>query len=80
MQVMIACGPFTFKNSIQYQGLLDFLAVARKDQPQAIILMGPFVDVNNQDIFSGELFYSNPDQTREYITHEDLFKDLINTI
>jgi len=30
---------------------------------------------------SGDLYFVNPvDQTRNYISHEDLFKDLISTI
>ena len=47
VQVMVACGPFTVKNSLSYQGLIDFLSIARKEQPQAVILMGPFLDTNN---------------------------------
>ena len=31
VQIMVGCGPFTVKNSLSYQGLLDFLALARKD-------------------------------------------------
>lgn len=44
---MAAAGPFTFKNSLSYQGLIDFLQIAKKEQPQAIILLGPILDVNN---------------------------------
>jgi hypothetical protein len=32
-QIMVGCGPFTVKNSVSYQGLIDFLAIARKEQP-----------------------------------------------
>jgi len=42
--------------------------------------MGPFLDINNVDIFSGDLFYENQDKTKTYVSHEELFKDLINTI
>lgn len=57
------------------------MAVARKEQPHAIILNGPFLDgLEQQDIISGELYYQNPDQSKVYITHDDLFKDLIKTI
>jgi hypothetical protein len=31
VQVMIATGPYTFKNSLSYQGLYDFLALAKKE-------------------------------------------------
>ena len=33
LQLMIACGPYTLKNSLSYQGLLDFLQIVRKEQP-----------------------------------------------
>lgn len=33
VQVLVACGPFTFKNSVSYQGLIDFLQIAKKEQP-----------------------------------------------
>jgi hypothetical protein len=58
---MVACGPYTFKNSLQYSGLLDFLALARKEQPQAIIMMGPFVDINNSEVQTGDIYFNNPD-------------------
>lgn len=77
---MVASGPFTFKNSLSYQGLYDFLHIAKKEQPQAIILLGPFVDSSNIDIQSGDLYFENADKSRVYISHEDLFKDIINII
>lgn len=56
------------------------MALARKEQPQAIIMMGPFVDINNLEVQTGDIYFKNPDQTRVYISHEDLFRDLLNTI
>lgn len=77
---MVACGPFTFKNSMGYQGLLDFLALVRKEGPQVVIFLGPFLDMNNSEVFSGELWVENPDKTKGFVTHEDLFKDIMTTI
>jgi len=42
---MIASGPYTFKNSLAYNGLNDLISIAKKEQPQAIILLGPFLDI-----------------------------------
>lgn len=56
------------------------MALARKEQPQAIIMMGPFVDINNTEVINGDIYFQNPDQSRVYLTHEDLFKDLLSTI
>lgn len=80
IQVMIACGPFTFKNSLSYQGLLDFCTIVRKERPHTVIFMGPFLDINQNDIYSGELFYETPDNQKIFITHEELFQDLLSTI
>jgi DNA polymerase alpha subunit B len=80
LQVLVACGPFTFKNSLSYQGLHDFLGMAKKEQPQAIILMGPFLDMANVDISNGDLFFDNRDNSKTFVSHEELFKDLVNTI
>ena len=77
---MVGCGPFTFKNSLNYQGLIDFLQIVKKEQPHAVIFMGPFLDVNQTDIFSGELFYDTADNGKIFISHEELFQDLIKMI
>ena len=79
LSIMVACGPFTFKNSLTYQCLSDFLQVVKKDQPHAVVLMGPFLDIYNTDIMSGELYYQS-EKDAVYITHEQLFQDLIRMI
>lgn len=33
LSIMLASGPFTFKNSLSYQGLQDFLAAVNKENP-----------------------------------------------
>jgi hypothetical protein len=43
-------------------------------------MMGPFVDINNTEVANGDIYFQNPDQSRVYLTHEDLFKDLLSTI
>lgn len=30
---MVASGPFTFKNSVSYQCLVDFLEIVKQNQP-----------------------------------------------
>jgi hypothetical protein len=76
---MIATGPYTLKNSLSYQGLLDFLSIVKREQPHLVIFMGPFLDFNNLDIYSGDIFFEK-DGKKVYVTYEDLFADLINTI
>ena len=79
--MMIACGPYTTSDSLSYQPLKDFLELARKEEPHAILMMGPFVDMKHKDIESGELFYSTPgDSNLEYVSHEELFADIMQTV
>jgi hypothetical protein len=42
--------------------------------------MGPFLDINQQDIYSGDLFYETSDNNKVYISHEELFQDLVKMI
>ena len=79
LQILAAAGPFTFKSSVQYQGLHDFLAIVRKESPHAVILMGPFVDSNNAEIQSGDLQFEI-NNIKSFVSHEELFRDLLNTI
>jgi DNA polymerase alpha/epsilon subunit B len=41
--------------------------------------MGPFVDINNNEISNGNLYFEN-NGTRCFVSHEELFRDLLNTI
>jgi len=76
---MVGAGPFTFRNSLGYQGLIDLLALAKKDKPQVLILLGPFVDMNNAEINTGDLYVSQG-TGKAYVTYEELFKDIISTV
>jgi DNA polymerase II small subunit/DNA polymerase delta subunit B len=42
--------------------------------------MGPFLDINHQDISSGEIFFEAANKERVYISHEELFQDLVTKI
>jgi hypothetical protein len=42
-----------------------------------VILLGPFIDCNHQDIYSGDIFVENADKSKTYLSHEDLFKELM---
>jgi hypothetical protein len=69
----------------QCRSWLHFLALVKKEKPQVVLLLGPFLDVNNTDIASGDIFYDKPSgekgaTTRHYLSHEDLFSDLIAMI
>jgi hypothetical protein len=42
--------------------------------------MGPFLDVDHEDIASGEIFIELHSRERQYIDHEELFKTLMKIV
>ena len=78
---MVACGPFTVNNELSYPALKDLMAAVERDQPHALILAGPFINQNHEDIQNGDLKYWNSDtHDFEYLDYDQLFDELINFI
>ena len=50
LQAIVACGPFTVNNELSYPALKDLIAAVERDEPHALILAGPFVNQNHEDI------------------------------
>ncbi|CAM9546649.1 unnamed protein product [Chrysoparadoxa australica] len=44
LSVIVAAGPFTTRDNLEYLPLNDLLVVAKKTKPDVVILVGPFVD------------------------------------
>lgn len=57
---MVAAGPFTTGDSLAYDALGELIELVHRDRPHTLILMGPFLDVSNQVIESGDISYKNP--------------------
>lgn len=72
LTVMLAKGPYSFSKNLNYSGLNDLLRVVEKNQPQLLIMMGPFVDMHNSEISEGCIFYESG-QEKVFVTHEELF-------
>ncbi|KAF8318988.1 DNA polymerase alpha, subunit B [Clavulina sp. PMI_390] len=51
--IMTACGPFSSDKDLEYEPWSKLLAAVQKTQPTVLILMGPFVDLNNSRIKTG---------------------------
>ncbi|XP_018593008.1 DNA polymerase alpha subunit B [Scleropages formosus] len=50
VMVMVACGPYTPSDSLNYDPLLDLIGVITRDHPDVCILLGPFVDSKHEQI------------------------------
>lgn len=58
---MLACGPFTANNELSYEALKDFMKTVNTEKPHVLVLSGPFVSQNHEDISSGDLRYRDED-------------------
>lgn len=55
LKIMTASGPFTPSDNLNYQPLLDFLSQVVSLKPDVVILTGPFVDVSQPLLASGDV-------------------------
>lgn len=55
LHVVTAAGPFTTKDNLSYEPLLDLLRKILETKPDVVVLMGPFVDIKQELLASGEV-------------------------
>ena len=78
---MAACGPFTVNNELSYEGLKDLMVKVREEQPHALVLSGPFLSVQQEDVFSGDLRYRDL-ETGElcFMGYDELTQHIFNYV
>lgn len=50
LSIVMACGPFTITDDINYEPMNELLAYCKQNKPDVLILIGPFVDADNRSI------------------------------
>ena len=74
LQIMTACGPFTTSNNLNYEPFTDFIiGIVKESKPDALILMGPFVDVKHSIIQSGKVEVPIDEDSFMTVSYETLF-------
>lgn len=70
VNVFVAAGPFTASNNVHYQPLWDLMEKVASDEPQVLILIGPFLE------------YTHPEIQDNLIkdTHQELFEKILMRI
>ncbi|XP_024887193.1 DNA polymerase alpha subunit B [Temnothorax curvispinosus] len=70
VDILIAAGPFTASNNVHYQPLWDLMEKVASDEPQVLILIGPFLE------------YTHPEIQDNLIkdTHQELFEKILTRI
>lgn len=84
VDIMVAAGPFTTTGDLSYDPLNDLLDVVRRDCPDVLIMIGPFVDEDHPmikaadcDVTYEELFQQVLSQAQEAITESKATAELI---
>jgi len=67
VNIFVAAGPFTASNNMHYQPLWDLMERVASDEPQVLILVGPFLE------------YTHPEIQDNLIkdTHQELFEKIL---
>ncbi|XP_015121831.1 DNA polymerase alpha subunit B [Diachasma alloeum] len=50
MQIVVACGPFTQRDRLDFQPLMNLMQNVAETEPNLLVLVGPFVPQDNEDI------------------------------
>ncbi len=74
LSIIVACGPFTTTEDLEYEPLNDLLTIIRESRPDVAILCGPFVDVKHPSVAAGLAGASTEDGQMELLDYESLFK------
>lgn len=74
MTVLVAAGPYTTTDSLEYEPLEDLLKVIAARQPDVAVLCGPFVDSNHPKVAAGETEIAGAGEEKESVDFESLFK------
>lgn len=78
---MVACGPFTVSNELSYDALKDMMAVVNRECPHVLILSGPFISQNHEDILAGDLRYRDANNGElKFMDYDELLEHIMNYI
>ena len=81
LKVVVASGPFTCSENLEYEPLMDLVSVAiMKTKPDVVILCGPFVDISQKLVASGETYFSTTKDGDEkvLVPYETIFSEHIS--
>ncbi|XP_076166729.1 DNA polymerase alpha subunit B isoform X2 [Ptiloglossa arizonensis] len=70
LRVYVAIGPFTTTDNLNYQPLWDLMECVVEDEPNVLILVGPFIEYTHPEIKNGTL----------KDTYQDFFDKLLSRV
>ena len=60
--MLVACGPFTLSDDLEFAPLVELIQQINAIRPHLVFILGPFVDVRNKKIETGDLDYTYQEQ------------------
>lgn len=74
LHMMVVAGPYCLRDSLDFSPLEQVLRHAAREKPQVLIVMGPFLDANNQKVCSGETTLPN-DEDGEVHSFQEIYTE-----
>ena len=75
LSVVTAAGPFTTNANLEFNPLVDLLAIVRAKKPDVVILTGPFVDVNHPSVKNGMVQLETENGDRVTVPFGNIFSE-----
>ena len=80
LKIFAAAGPYTTSDNLDYQPIADLLGFIEDEKPDVVVLMGPFVDLRQEKIQSGEdLIVEYQDGSKRHVCFEQFFAAKVAT-
>lgn len=81
VKVIVASGPFTNQHTLDFLRLESLVEhINNKVQPQVAILCGPFLDITNKSVESGEIEILGQQQNQQPKNLDDVFRALVTPL
>ena len=80
LSIVAICGPFTTRDNLEYDPLMDAVYKISQEKPDVVIMCGPFVDTRHPLIQSGESTVTVEDGTKKNVSYEKLFEEKISKL
>lgn len=80
LNIMTAAGPYTLGDELNFSPFDDLIQEINEAKPDAVILMGPFIDVTNKSIIQGSFeVHRSTGEVNLNATLDDLFREVISS-
>lgn len=74
VKVYAVAGPYTTNDNLDYQPLADLLTMVEVEKPDAVVMMGPFLDMKQELVKNGEdLVLEYEDGSKRHVSYEQFF-------